>query len=158
MKRCEAVCSSSVAQWHNGTKAKGFYCIVGRMHGWIYFEILTVFSDERHTVITAQRHFHAYHSSNATRQAAHSVLGPAPPNPEPPRGIASGRHRSKSRASLMFSFLVICVIVFYACVYRSSPEGGEHAIDSVIDDFSPPIISGGNERHYCMHCEDLHLR
>ena len=77
MKRCEAVCSSSVAQWHNGTKAQGFDCIIGRMHGWIYFEILTVFSDERHTVITAQRHLNVYRFSHATRRDAHSVQGPA---------------------------------------------------------------------------------
>ena len=50
-----------------------------------------------------------------------------PPNPEPPRGIALGRHRSKSTASLAFSFLVVCVIVFNARVYRSSPKGGERA-------------------------------
>ena len=31
------------AQRHNGTKAQGFDFIVGRMHGWTYFEILTVF-------------------------------------------------------------------------------------------------------------------
>ena len=74
VKRCEAVCSSSVAQWHNGTKAQGFDCIFGRMHGWTYFEILTVFSDERHTVITAQRHLNVSRSSHATRRDAQ---GPA---------------------------------------------------------------------------------
>ena len=31
----------------------------------------------RHKGITAQRHFNDYRSSNATRRAAHSVLGPA---------------------------------------------------------------------------------
>ena len=77
MKRREAVCSSSVAQWLNGTKAQGFDCIIGRMHGWIYFEILTVFSDERHTVITAQRHLNVYRFSHATRRDGHSVQGPA---------------------------------------------------------------------------------
>ena len=29
-------------------------------------------------------------------------------------------------------------------------------IDSVIDDFSPPLISKGNESYYCIHCEDLY--
>ena len=31
------------AQRRNGTKAQGFDFIVGRMHGWTYFETLTVF-------------------------------------------------------------------------------------------------------------------
>ena len=35
------------------------------------------FSYARHKGITAQRHFNDYRSSNATRRAAHSVLGPA---------------------------------------------------------------------------------
>ena len=34
------------------------------------------FSDARHKGITAQRHFNAYRSSNATRRAAHGVLRP----------------------------------------------------------------------------------
>ena len=34
---------SSKAQMRTGKKAQGFDVIVGRMHGWTYFEILTVF-------------------------------------------------------------------------------------------------------------------
>ena len=64
------------AQRHNGTKAQRSDLIVGRMHGWTYFEMLTFFF-ARHEGITAQRHFSAYRCSNATRRASHSVLGPA---------------------------------------------------------------------------------
>ena len=38
------------AQRHNGTKAHKYDLIVGRMHGWTYFEILTFFLRK------AQRH------------------------------------------------------------------------------------------------------
>ena len=57
---CNLCFSPGKAQRHNGTKAQGFDCIVGKMHGWTYFEILCYFSDERHNGITAQRHFNVY--------------------------------------------------------------------------------------------------
>ena len=67
--------------WHSGTMAQRHQdlivslaeCMVGPIH----FEILTVFSDERHRVITAQRQLNVSRSSHATRRDAHSVQGPA---------------------------------------------------------------------------------